>query len=280
MGYTIDIIIALADGEEPTRDWWNKRYQWGATRAGGFPPEVASPKRVTLRSQTDPDSGERSARVTVPLPDGISRGRANELCHMLSSVLTAEGYTLKLAGKRVEDIPGEDLAAPEGFFGPGAYTEARVSCERCVNCAVSTPTSIGCCTEGCAFSLADIGAVLLAGAEGFAEKVLALPGEMDGVKWHPYLAGGKCTFHDPNGGCTLPRNHMPLQCRTYLCLPDKLLPANLLADYEGYVDALEEQEMFVEEHMRYESGVDFGSPLDKVKEAAARAFAAWAAGER
>lgn len=107
--------------------------------------------------------------------------------------------------------------------------------------------------------------------------MLALPGERDDTTWRPYLKGGACQFHDPSCGCTLPPDRMPLQCRTYLCAPDLLLPAHLAADYPGYVEALEEAETFVEDHMYFESGVDFRSPPPALKEAAAKAFAAWAA---
>lgn len=277
--YTIDVAIALNEGEELTPDWWIERYCWGAVRAGGMPPEVADPLLATLEWESDPDSGERFARISLQLPAGTSRGRANELSHMLTSQLAAVGYTLLEDGKPVTQLPGEQPAEPTGEFGGTQYTDARVCSHNCMACVVASDTRYACCTQGSAFSLADIGSALAAGDEAFVQRVLAQPGEMDGIKYQPYLRDGRCVFHDPSCGCTLPLARMPLQCRTYLCAPERLLPPDLLADYHGYVDALEEQEAFVEDHMRYKSKVDFGSPLDQVKEAAVKAFAAWAAGE-
>ena len=276
--YTIDIMIALEEGEKPTKAWWAQRMAEGFKRAGGFPPEVAAPDRVDVTQQTDPDSGERFALASWPLPLGTSLGRTRELAHMLTSVLHAEGNTIRADGKREDHIPGEELGPPTAEMGGTDYSEARAYSHRCLTCVFASDHRIGCCGEGCAFSLADVGAILLDGGDEMIAGVLALPGEMDGVKWHPYLAGGKCVFHDPSCGCTLSRNRMPLQCRTYLCAPERLLPPELLVDYEPYVDSLEEAEAFIEEHMREVSGVEFGSPLDAIREAARKAFAAWKAG--
>lgn len=276
--YTLDLMIALQEGEEPTQAWWDARYEWATRRAGGMPPEVAGNPPVTIREQEDPDNGDRFACVTITMPEGTGLGRTTELAHMLTSTLTAEGFTMRQGGKRVEIIPGEPTGPLEASFGGTEYTEARVCSGRCLACVFASEHRIGCCGEGSAFSLADIGSILLQGDEELARRVLALPGELDGVKWHPYLAGGACVFHDPSCGCTLPPDRMPLQCRTYLCYPDKLLTPDLAVDYGGFVDALEEEEMFVEEHMREQGGVDFDSPLDQIKEAAAKAFAAWKAG--
>jgi hypothetical protein len=276
--YTIDVLIALEGRQRPTKDWWLKRYEWGAKRAGGMPPEVADPLLATRKYQTDPDTGEHFACITLPFPEGTSLARMNELAHMLSSCLTAEGYTLRHNGERFEIIPG--MGEPDGTLGAPGYSEARVYSPRCLSCVFACDNRFGCCTEGAAFSLADIGSVLLKGGEERVAQWLALPGEMDGVKWHPYLANGRCALHDPSVGCTLPTDLMPLQCRTYLCMPDKLLRPEALVDYEGYVDALEEAEAFIEDHMRQVSGVEIGSPLSAIKDAAAKAFAAWEAGER
>lgn len=277
--YTVDVIIALDENEEPTPSWWLARYSHGAQRAGTMPAEVADPALATLRRETDPDTGERFARVTLPLPADTVQGRARELAHMLTSVLTAEGWTLRTNGKRDEALPGTYEGRLEGTFGGPGFTEGRVNANRCMACVLSGESRIGCCTEGAAFSLVDIGAALLAGDTALVQRVLALPGEMDGVKWHPYLGAGRCVFHDRSCGCTLPRDRMPLQCRTFLCLPEQLLPPELLVDYNGYVDALEEAEFFIEEHMHDVSGVDFRSPLHDIRAAAAKAFAAWEAGE-
>lgn len=277
--YTVDVIIALEEGVEPTPAWWSERYRWGARRAGTMPPEVADPTLAALRRETDPDTGERFARVTLPLPAGIEQDRARELAHMLTSVLAAEGWTLRKRGKRDEALPGRYEGRLEGSFGGPGFTEGRVNADRCMACVLSGESRIGCCTEGAAFSLADIGAALLAGDTALVERVLALPGEMDGVKWHPYLGAGRCVFHDRSCGCTLPRDRMPLQCRTFLCLPEQLLPPELLVDYNGYVDALEEAEAFIEEHMHDVGNVTFRSPLAEIRAAAEKAFAAWEAGE-
>lgn len=275
--FAIELLIALKEGERPSPGWWAERCRWGARRAGGMPPEVADLARLKPQRVTDPESGQRLARVTVPLPAELAWGRARELAHMLTSALGAEGHTLRAGGARLEEIPGDLPEKPEGELGPLAYSEARVCSRACLACVMSSESRLGCCAEGGAFSLADIGAALLAGDEQLVARVLALPGELDGEKWHPYLSGGRCVFHDRAQGCTLPPARMPLQCRTYLCAPDKLLPAHLLADYPGYVEALEEAEDFIADHMRLGGGVDFTSPLDKLKEAAARAFAAWGA---
>lgn|GEM_PF-2063551 len=272
--FAVEIVILLNEGEEPSTDWWMERYTEAVRRAGGMPPELAEPQRARLRLEYDPEEDAEYVRVTLPLPVS-DLGRAQELCHMLASVLDAEGYTLKAGGKRVEAIPGEELPEPVGTLGDGSYTGARVYCQRCLNCALSTETKVACCGQGAAFSLADIGAILLAGDEALVSRVLSLPGRRDGVKWHPYLRQGKCTFHDPSCGCTLPAEKMPLQCRTYLCAPLKLLPPDLAVEYEGYVEGLEDQEYFIEEHMRDEGGVDFDSPLHAIREAAQRAFEAW-----
>ncbi len=272
--FTVDVVILLNEGEEPSTEWWMERYTEAVRRAGGMPPELAEPQRARLRLEYDSEEDAEYVRVTLPLP-APDLGRAQELCHMLASVLDAEGYTLKAGGRRVEEIPGEELPEPVGSLGDGTYAGARVYCQRCLNCALSTETKIACCGQGAAFSLADIGAILLTGDEALVRRVLALPGRRDGVKWHPYLSGGKCVFHDPSCGCILPADRMPLQCRTYLCAPLKLLPADLAEQYDGYVEGLEEQEYFVEEHMRNEGGVDFDSPLEAIREAAERAFAAW-----
>ncbi|HYF90831.1 MAG TPA: hypothetical protein VD969_01155 [Symbiobacteriaceae bacterium] len=278
--YTVEIIMALQKGERVTRAWWDRRYAAGARRAGGMPAEIPPPGAADLTRETDPDTGDRYARASIPLPDGTSLGRARELAHTLTSVLVSEGYTLRADGKREDHIPGEDDGPSEGEFGGTDYTTARVCSGKCMACIFAGDARWGCCGEGCAWSLADIGAVLLAGNDELIANVLAQPGEMDGVKWHPNLKGGICVYHDPSRGCTLPPAHMPLQCRTYLCAPERLLPPDLLADYAGFVDGLEEQEAFVEDHMRLESDVDFGSSLDELRAAAARAFAAWAAGQK
>lgn len=278
--FHIELQIALEEGQRLTRAWWRGRAEESIRRAGGMPPEVADLLSLTPELVTDPDSGERFAQVAVPLSPEISWGRARELAHMLTSVLTAEGHTLRGDGLRLDEIPGELPEQHTGEFGPLIYAEARACSHTCLACVFSSESRWGCCGEGCAFSLADIGSLLLQGGDEFAARVLALPGQLDGVKWHPYLKGGICLFHDPSKGCTLQPNQMPLQCRTYLCAPEKLLPPDLLADYDGYVETLEEMEYFVEEHMRGESGVDFDSPFEKVKEAAAKAFAAWESGAK
>jgi hypothetical protein len=278
--YTVDVIIALDEGVELTPEWWFDRYCHGALRAGTMPEEVADPTLASLCEETDPDTGERFARVTLPLPADTVQGRARELAHLLTSAFRAEGWTLRKDGERDEALPGQYDGPLEATMGGTGYTEGRVYAQRCLACVLSGDSRIGCCTEGCAFSLADIGAALLAGDEAFVARVLALPGEMDGVKWHPYLGAGRCVFHDRSCGCTLPRERMPLQCRTFLCLPDKLLPPEFLAEYDGYVDALEEAELFIEEHMHDVGGVTHRSPLADIRAAAAKAFAAWEAGKR
>lgn len=278
--YTVDILIALEEGERVTRRWWAGRLAWGTKRAGGgLPPEISNPLRAPLTRQTDPDTGECFACVTLTFEPGTGYGRCREVAHMLTSVLIAEGFTIRAGGRRVEAVPGEHTAPLEGEIGATGYAEARACASRCLTCVFSSEHRHGCCGQGSAFSLADIGSILLAGGEEFIAELLTLPGAMDGVKWHPYLSHGICVFHSPEKGCTLPADRMPLQCRTYLCLPDQLLPAHQLAQYTGYVDALEEAEAFVEDHMRLESGVDFGSPLAELKAAAARAFVAWEAGQ-
>ncbi|HEY3366116.1 MAG TPA: hypothetical protein VGK74_13770 [Symbiobacteriaceae bacterium] len=275
--YTLEIMIALEDGVLPTPDWWADRYRRGHVRAGGMPAEVADPARANVKPVTDPETGDRFARVRMPLPAGTNLGRARELAHMLTSVLAGEGWTLRNHGKRVETLPGESPGQPAGTLGGTGFSEARVCSDRCMDCVLSGDSRIGCCTEGAAFSLADIGAALLGGDDQLVAHCLALPGELDGVKWHPYLSAGRCTYHDRSCGCTLPPARMPLQCRTFLCMPEKLLPPALLADYEAYVESLEEAEDFIDEHMRREGGVDFASPPDALMAAAAKAFAAWAA---
>lgn len=277
--YTIDLLIALEKGERLTRPWWRRRYLGAAERAGGMPAEVAEPECVSLTRVTDPETGDRYARLTFPLPAQTDLARARELAHMLTSVLVGEGWTLRLDGERVETLPGSYDGEPRGELGPADFTAGRVCSDRCMACVMAGENRIGCCTEGSAFSLADLGAALLAGDESLVTRCLSLPGARDGDKWHPHLSGGKCVFHDPSRGCTLPPARMPLQCRTFLCSPGQLLPPAVLAEYDSYVDGLEEQEDFVSEHMR-RSGADFGSPLPALKAAAARAFSAWAAGER
>jgi len=272
--YTVDVVIAMEDGEQPSQDWWSSRYRWGAVRAGGMPIEVADPLLAAVTPQTDPDTGDRFARVRFPIPKGTPLGRARELAHMLTSVLAAEGYTLRSRGKKVETLPGNRRGEPNGSLGATTFSEGRVCSEGCLACVFDTDTRLGCCGQGAAFSLADIGAALVDGDDQFVVNCLALPGERDGVKWHPYLAGGRCVYHDHDKGCTLTPARMPLQCRTYLCLPDRLLPPALLADYTAYVQTLDDAEEFIEEHMRLEGGVDFGSPLAALKKAAAAAFGA------
>lgn len=276
-GYTLNVLIALEEGERLTRAWWPRRYQWGDVRAGGMPPEVADPKNATVAKVTDPDTGDRYASVTFTLPPQTELGRARELAHLLTSMLAAEGYTLRQDGKRLDPVPDMGPAAPVGSLGDPEYTKARVCSDKCLTCVFMTETRWGCCSQGAGYSLADIGAALLDGEAEFVATLLALPGEQEGSKWQPYLKGGICVFHSPDKGCTLPLSRMPLQCRTYLCAPERLLPTEVLAEYKGYVDALDEAEEFIGEHMRYESGVDFDSPLAELKAAAAKAFAAWKA---
>jgi hypothetical protein len=278
--YTIDLLMLLEEKERPTRTWWQQRYAAAITRAGGLPQEIPDLLPIKPARVTDPDSGDRFAKVTLPLAAGTGQPRAAELAHMLLSVFDAEGYTLRADGQRIEIIPGLGEAPPAGELGAVSYTGARVCSSACLNCCLSTDTRVGCCGQGSAFSLADIGASLMAGEEQMVADCLALPGRMDGVKWHPYLKGGICVYHSPDRGCTLPPTRMPLQCRIYLCMPERLLPPAAQAGYAGYVDALEEAEAFIEDHMRLESGVDFGSPLDALKTAAEKAFAAWEAGEK
>lgn len=277
--HTLDLLIALDKGERVSTAWWARRWAWAANRAGRFPADVADLVPVSLVRQTDPDTGERFACVTLPFPEGTPEGRIREIAHMLTSMTAAEGYTLRRDGKRTEELPGEEAGVPEGSLGEPVYTQAQVCSGRCLTCVFSTETRIGCCGQGAAFSLADIGAALLAGEEAFVERILTLPGEADGDKRQLFLNQGRCIFHDPSRGCTLDRARMPLQCRTYLCYPEKLLPPELLADYTAYVDALDEEEAFVGDHMRLESKVGFDSPLAELKEAARKAFAAWAAGK-
>jgi hypothetical protein len=274
--YTVDLLIALEEGERPSRKWWAERYQRAAVRAGGMPPAIADPTLVALKRVRDPDSGDRLARVTLPFPSGTALDTARELAHMLTSVFACEGYTLRSDGEKVETLPGDRLGPPEGSFGGMAFGEGRVCSSGCDACVVASENRLGCCGQGGAFSLADVGAALLAGDDEVVANYLALPGQRDGAKWHPYLHGGACVYHDRTKGCTLSPARMPLQCRTYLCLPEKLLPPTLLPDYTVYVDALEDAETFVEEHMREHGGVDFDSPLGELKQAAARAFADWA----
>ncbi|MFZ5622726.1 MAG: hypothetical protein ACOY5W_17045 [Pseudomonadota bacterium] len=274
--YTVDLLIALDEGEQLTRAWWQERYRRAAVRAGGMPDEIPGMSQASLARVTEPESGDPMARVRLELRGVSELARARELAHMLTSVLAAEGYTLRQDGLRLEPLP-EELSLPVAYFEGDSFSEARVASPQCLPCALSCGSRTGCCTQGSAFSLADVGAALLAGDEPFVARVLALPGQMDGVKWHPHLAQGRCVFHDRSRGCTLPLARMPLQCRTYLCSPERLLPPDLLAGYEQYVDRLEEAEAFIEEHMRREGGVDFGSPLEAVREAAAEAFAAWEA---
>lgn len=278
MAFTVDIVILLVDDEQVTHEWWHERYRKAVIRAGGMPPEVAAPTRATLWDETDPEHGDRYARVTLPLKARTTLPRARELSHLLTRVLDAEGYTLRQKGKPVELIPGDQNETPSGSIGDMAYSEARVCSGRCLGCIFSSETRIACCTQGCAFSLADIGAALIDGEDQFVQSCLQQPGEMDGMKWQPYLSNGKCIYHSPDRGCTLPPRRMPLQCRTYLCAPERLLPPELAADYQPYVDALEEAEMFIEEHMQFQSGVDMSSPLNELRAAARRAFAAWEAG--
>jgi hypothetical protein len=270
--------MAWADEEPPTRQWWAEHYEWGARRAGGMPPEIAGAKFVALRHETDPHSGDQYVRVVLRLPASTAPARARELAHMVISVFAAEGYTLRRNGRVFEALPGEGDGELRGELGQPTFSEARVCSGRCMACIFASESRVGCCTQGSAFSLADIGAALLDGDEEFVAHVLALPGERDHTKWQPYLASGKCIFHSPDRGCTLKPSRMPLQCRTYLCMPERLLPPDVLSQYAGFVEALEEAETFVEEHMRLESGVDFGSPPGALKEAAAKAFAAWEAG--
>ncbi|HWI65080.1 MAG TPA: hypothetical protein VNT75_24900 [Symbiobacteriaceae bacterium] len=280
IAFTLEIIIALEKRERVSRAWWARRLAEGARRAGGLPPDLAALPGPDLRSETDPDTDERFGRVTLSFPPETTLGRIRELAHLLSSVLRAEGYTLREDGQRNDTIPGESAEPPEAELGPLDYRQARVCSGLCLSCIFASETRIGCCTEGAPYSLADIAAILLDGGEEFVAKVLALPGELDEDRWHLYLADGRCVFHDPSRGCTLPRERMPLQCRTYLCAPERLLPPEVLSQYQGYVDSLEENEAFVEDHMRLKSGVDFGSPLPDLKEAARRAFDAWASGTK
>lgn len=280
IGYTIDVVIALSDDmEQPMEAWWADRFEQAVIRAGGMPAEVADPSQVKLQRQTDPDNGDQFACVTFPLPTATPMARARELAHMLISVLAADGYTLRRRGRRIERVSGKQEGDLEATLGDLAYTEARVYAKRCLGCVFASEHRIGCCGQGAAFSLADIGAALLAGDDEFVAQVLALPAYMDEEKWHTHLKGGACIFHDPSRGCTLPPNRMPLQCRTYLCAPEQLLPMEVLVDYTPYVDALDEAEAFIGDHMRDVSRVNFGSSIAELKEAAAKAFAAWAAGE-
>lgn len=275
--FTVEVLMALEEGDELTADWWAERWLKAVIRAGEMPSEVADPSLVGVEWETDAESGYDFVRATWPLPETTTLGRARELSHMLTSVFDAEGYTMREDGERVERLPGTAPDQPAGSLGELAYTEARVCSPRCMACIMTTETRIGCCSQGAAFSLADIGASLLAGEDRLVAEVLALPGARDGVKYHPHLAGGKCVYHDPNRGCTLPAARMPLQCRTYLCLPEQLLPRDVAAAYGDYVAGLEEAEEFISQHMREHGGVDFHSPLPELKEAAARAFAAWEA---
>jgi len=276
--YSVDIVMALEKGERVSRAWWARRLERATLRSGGLPSEIAEPLAANLWRETDPDTGERFARAELVLAEGTGLQRAREISHTLTSVLVSEGHTLRADGRREDLIPGEGEWAKEGEFGGTSYAEGRVCAGGCMTCIFASDSRWGCCGQGAAFSLADIGSILLAGDDELAAAVLAMPGEMDGIKWHPHLKGGICALHHPSQGCTLPKERMPLQCRTYLCAADRLLPADLHAQYEAYVDALEEAEAFVEDHMRLLSKVDFGSPLPELKAAAARAFAAWEAG--
>lgn len=275
--YSVEIIMSLDDGERLSRAWWRERYEWGAMRAGGMPPEINRALDAPLRREVDPETGERYARVTLALPAEVSLGRARELSHMLTSTLAAVGYTLRHDGRRIDTIPGEENGPGAAEVGPMAYGAARVCAGGCMSCVMASETRIGCCTQGAAFSLADLGAALLDGDEAFVAAALARPGEQDGAKYQTYLNGGVCVYHSPDRGCTLPRNRMPLQCRTYLCAPERLLPPDVLVEYEAYVEALDEVEDFVGGHMREESGVSFVSSLADLKGAAAKAWAAAAA---
>lgn len=275
--YTVDVIIALEDPAQLSMEWWADRYTRAAVRAGGMPAEIADPLKAILTPQTDPETGDEFVCARLPLPPKVTFGRATELSHMLTSVFAAEGYTLRRDGERIDTIAGENNGEPTGEFGGPGYSEARVCSHRCYNCIIADDSRLGCCGQGGAWSLADIGSALLAGEEQLVADWLALPGERDGVKWHPYLQAGRCVYHDPSVGCTLPPARMPLQCRTYLCMPEQLLPPDLQDHYTQYVDRLEEVEAFVEEHMRQQGGVDFDSPLDQLKAAADKAFAAWEA---
>jgi hypothetical protein len=244
-----------------------------------MPTEVVNPRRARLRTEIDPETGDRYVRVRLPLPPRTALGRARELGHMLTSVLAGVGYTVRQHGAPVEELPGEHPAVPEASFGGAAFAGGRVCSAGCGVCVVASQGRVGCCAEGAAFSLADLGAMLLSGEDQLVATALALPGEMDGEKWHPYLSGGRCVFHDQATGCTLPRTAMPLQCRTYLCTPAQLLPPDLLAAYDGYVANLEDQEASLAAQMR-EAGVDFGSPLAALRAAAAQAFTARTIGDR
>lgn len=271
--------MAVGAEEEPSAEWWLARWAWADVRAGGLPPECDL-DRVSLRPEIDPENGDEYVRVMLSLPAETPLWRAQTLCHLLSSVLAGEGYTLRRGGEKVLEIPGIPAGLPlTASMGAPTYTEARVCGEGCNRCVRADLGGVTCCSEGSAFSLADIGSILLSGSHGLAADVLGRPGQSDGYKWEPHMREGRCVYHSRETGCTLPSSLMPLQCRTYLCQPERLLSPAQLAVYESYVERLEEQERFISNHMRQQGGVDFDSPLAEIRAAAEKAFAAWAAEE-
>jgi hypothetical protein len=269
--------MAVGEGEEVSAEWWLNRWAWADVRAGGLPPECDL-DRVSLRPETDPATGDEYVRFMLSLPPETPLWRVQTLCHLLSSVLAGEGYTLRLGRKLILDIPGIPDGLPlTAAVGSPTYTEARVCGEGCSRCVAADLGGVACCSEGSAFSLADIGSILLAGNEALAADVLGRPGQSDGYKWEPHMKEARCVYHSRETGCTLPAAQMPLQCRTYLCQPARLMTPEQLVAYEGYVERLEEQERFVSGHMREQGGVDFDSPLPAIRAAAEKAFAAWVA---
>jgi len=267
--------MAVGENEELSAEWWLDRWAWADVRAGGLPPECDL-DRVSLRPETDPESGDEYVRFILSLPPETPLWRAQTLSHLLSSVLAGEGYTLRQGRKIILDIPGIPHELPlTATMGSPTYTEARVCGEGCSRCVKADLGGVACCSEGSAFSLADIGSILLAGNEALAADVLGRPGKSDGYKWEPHMQDARCVYHSRETGCTLPAAQMPLQCRTYLCQPERLMTQEQLAAYEAYVEGLEGQERFISRHMREQGGVDFGSPLAAIMEAAEKAFSAW-----
>jgi len=86
----------------------------------------------------------------------------------------------------------------------------------------------GCCNWRAAWTLADLGQLVIAGEGEFLRELL---GRRDveiragGTELKVMGSWDKCAFHRVGSGCTLRVSQRPLLCRTFLCDPQRLLAA-------------------------------------------------------
>lgn len=103
--------------------------------------------------------------------------------------------------------------------------DSYVRAPRCRLC-YSRDFGNGCCNWRAAWTLADLGQLVVAGEVEFLRELLARKDaeiRANGTELKIMGSWDKCAFHRAGTGCTLRVSQRPLLCRTFLCAPHRLL---------------------------------------------------------